>query len=43
MLEPDDELMGKKERFIHQIAELTPVVLTVFDLVMGHDTYISPQ
>ena len=31
----------EKERFIHQIAELTPVVINVFDLVTERDTYIS--
>ena len=37
----DDGSLRKQERFIHQIAELTPVVLTVFDLVTQHDIYIS--
>jgi PAS domain S-box-containing protein len=37
----DDGSLREQERFIHQIAELTPVVLTVFDLVTQHDIYIS--
>ncbi|HEY0545533.1 MAG TPA: PAS domain S-box protein [Pyrinomonadaceae bacterium] len=43
MSAPDDELMGEKERLIQQIAELTPVVITVFDLDTEHDYYISPD
>jgi PAS domain S-box-containing protein len=31
----------ERERFIEQIAELTPVVLSVFDLVTERDVYIS--
>jgi hypothetical protein len=34
-------LLSDRERFIQQIAELTPVVLTVVDLKMGHHAYIS--
>jgi PAS domain S-box-containing protein len=36
-----EEALREQERFIHQIAELTPVVLNVFDLVTERDTYIS--
>jgi PAS domain S-box-containing protein len=39
----DDRPLSEQERFIHQIAELTPVVRTVFDLLTEHDTYISPD
>ena len=31
----------EKERFINQIADLTPAVITVWDLTKGHETYIS--
>ena len=41
MSEYDDGSLREQERFIHQIAELTPVVITVFDLVTQHDIYIS--
>lgn len=37
------EEVREKERFIEQLAELTPVVITVFDLDTQHDTYISPD
>jgi PAS domain S-box-containing protein len=36
-----EEALREQERFIHQIAELTPVVINVFDLVTERDTYIS--
>jgi PAS domain S-box-containing protein len=36
-----EEALRERERFIHQIAELTPVVINVFDLVTERDTYIS--
>jgi PAS fold/BON domain len=39
----DDASLREQDRFIHQIAELTPVVLTVFDLATQHDIYISPD
>jgi len=38
-----EESLREKERFVSQIAELTPVVLSVYDLVTEHDTYISPD
>lgn len=37
------EEVREKERFIEQLAELTPVVITVFDLDTQRDTYISPD
>ncbi len=37
------EEVREKGRFIEQLAELTPVVITVFDLDTQHDTYISPD
>lgn len=36
-----DEVLREQERLIHQIAELTPVVINVFDLVTERDTYVS--
>lgn len=36
-----DEALREQERLIHQIAELTPVVINVFDLVTERDTYVS--
>ncbi|MGA3238526.1 MAG: PAS domain S-box protein [Bryobacteraceae bacterium] len=36
-----EEALVDKERFIHQIADLTPAVISVFDLAVGHETYIS--
>jgi PAS domain S-box-containing protein len=38
-----EELLSEKERFINQIAELSPVVINVFDLATGRDIYISPD
>jgi PAS domain S-box-containing protein len=38
-----EEALREQKRFLHQIAELTPVVLNVFDLVTERDTYISPD
>src|ERR1700730_9137015 len=36
-----DRATGERELFIEQIAELTPVVISVFDLVTGRDIYIT--
>lgn len=36
-----DEALREQERLIHQIAELTPVVINVFDLATERDTYVS--
>jgi PAS domain S-box-containing protein len=36
-----EQALQEKEHFIHQIAELTPVVLTVLDFSTGRHTYIS--
>jgi PAS domain S-box-containing protein len=36
-----EQKLREQERFMHQIAELTPVVITVVDLVTGRHTYIS--
>ncbi|MBV9925513.1 MAG: PAS domain S-box protein [Acidobacteria bacterium] len=36
-----DEALREQERLIRQIAELTPVVINVFDLVTERDTYVS--
>ena len=36
-----EEALIDKERFIHQIADLTPAAISVFDLATGHETYIS--
>jgi CheY-like chemotaxis protein len=33
-------LLHERERFIHQITELTPVVITVFDLVTEPDNFV---
>jgi len=38
-----EDLLSEKERFINQIAELSPVVINVFDLATGRDIYISPD
>ena len=36
-------LVREKERFANQIAELSPVVISVFDLTTRRDVYISPD
>jgi len=36
-----DEARRAHERFIHQVTELSPVILDVFDLVTGRHTYFS--
>ena len=41
MSKDDERALREQERLIHQIAELTPVVINVFDLVTERDTYIS--
>jgi PAS domain S-box-containing protein len=38
-----EEELRAKERFIRQVAELTPVLLSVFDVERERDTYISPD
>jgi PAS domain S-box-containing protein len=38
-----EDLLSEKERFINQIAELSPAVISVFDLATGRDIYISPD
>src|ERR1700681_361429 len=35
------EAIGKRERFIRQITELSPVVLNIYDLVTERHTYFS--
>jgi hypothetical protein len=36
-----EEVLRERERFIHKIAELSPVVLDVFDLTTGRHAYHS--
>ncbi|HEY0335985.1 MAG TPA: PAS domain S-box protein [Burkholderiales bacterium] len=36
-----EQKLRERERFMHQVAELTPVVITVVDLVTGRHSYIS--
>jgi PAS domain S-box-containing protein len=38
-----EEALREREQFIHQVAELTPVLINVFDLMTERDTYISPD
>jgi len=37
------ESLREKERFVNQIAELSPVVISVFDLATRREVYISPD
>lgn len=38
-----EQALSEQKRFTQQIAELTPVVINVFDLETNRDTYISPD
>lgn len=38
-----DDALRERERFIRQVAELTPVLINVFDLMTERNTYISPN
>ncbi|MGB7924449.1 MAG: hypothetical protein WCF57_14505 [Pyrinomonadaceae bacterium] len=41
MSKNDDRALHEQARLIHQIAELTPVVINVFDLVTEHNTELG--